>query len=213
MRPYYSDESVTLYHGDCREILPTIPGVDLVLTDPPYGVGFGYESYDDNLTAWRGLMDFLIPWIRSRAVMGILPACQIGQLDWIYANHKPDWLICWYKGSPGHRSYIGFNDWEPLLVYGKPKGLSMHDYIQVRPESPRPNGHPCPKPLEWAARLIARTTQGSSLVLDPFAGSGTTLKAAKNLGRMAIGVELSERYCEQAADWLSQNVLDLGDVA
>jgi len=202
MTPYYQDEAVTIYHGDCREILLSLPKVDLVLTDPPYGVDFQYDSHDDNLEGWRTLMLLLVGWVKANADMGILPSCQINQLEWIYKTIPPDWLICWYKGSPGHAAYIGFNDWEPLLVYGKIQGLQMHDYFYAQPVPP--NGHPCPKPLQWAKWLINRTK--AQTILDPFMGSGTTLRAAKDLGRTAIGIEKSEKYCEIAAKRMSQEV-------
>lgn len=208
MTPYYESAGIAIYHGDCRDVLPAVNRADLVLTDPPYGVGFGYASYEDTLPKWRDLMAFLTDWTRRHATMGIWPSCQINQLGWIYANVPPDWLICWYKGSPGHSAFVGFNDWEPLLVYGKPKGLQMHDFIHVQP-TPADNGHPCPKPILWAKHLIAKTTQVGDTVTDPFMGSGTTIRAAKDLGRKAIGIELEERYCEIAARRLSQEVLPL----
>jgi len=204
VKPYYQDELITIYRGDCRDILPTLSPVDLVLTDPPYGIGFPYESYIDTIENWYALMHFLIPWIHGNAMMGILPSCRISDLKWWYDNYPPDWLICWYKGSPGHRSYVGFNDWEPLLVYGKIEGLHMHDYFNVHPE-PATNGHPCPKPLAWAKWLLSRTTPTS--VIDPFMGSGTTLRACKDMGIRAIGVDIDEKYCEIAARRMAQDVL------
>jgi hypothetical protein len=138
--------------------------------------------------------------------MGILPSCQIKELIWIYTNYPPDWLICWYKGSPGTAAYVGFNDWEPLLVYGKLQGLQMHDYFYAKPE--KFNGHPCPKPLRWASTLLSRVMPKSTL--DPFMGSGTTLRAAKNLGRKAIGIEIEEKYCEIAVKRLRQEVFNFG---
>ena len=101
---------------------------------------------------------------------------------------------------------VGFNDWEPLLVYGKTDGLQMHDFFFAQPD-PFANGHPCPKPIRWATWLIERATKQSHVILDPFAGSGTTLRAAKDLGRKAIGIEIEERYCEIAAKRMAQAVL------
>lgn len=202
-------DGITLVHGDCREVLPQLESVDLVCTDPPYGVGFEYESYTDTLDAWKYLLDFLIPWCRANSKMTILPSCQINQLEWIYANHKPDWLICWYKGSPGHAAKIGFNDWEPLLVYGRPPQISMHDYFFAKPE--QPNGHPCPKPVEFSKYLISRGSNEGDVVLDATCGSGTTLRAAKDLGRRCIGIEIEEKYCEIAAKRLQQEVLAFTD--
>ena len=209
--PYYDRDGITIYHGDCREILPTIGITDLLLTDPPYGVDFDYASHDDTREAWAELMQFVVSWCRDNATMAIMPSCRINELPFIYATIPPDWLIAWYKGSPGTTAYIGFNDWEPLLVYGKPKGIQMHDYFYAQPAPAPPGGHPCPKPIRWAAWLIQRASNTGDMVVDPFMGSGTTLRAAKDLGRRAIGIEIDERYCEIAAQRLSQSVFDLDD--
>ena len=209
MKPYYQHQGITIYHGDCKEILPTLGKVDLVLTDPPYGVNLEYESYQDTEENWFLLLNDVIPKMRSVADMVIFPSCQIKRLDWFYINHKPDWIIAWYKGSPGHVSYIGFNSWEPLLVYGKTKGLSMHDHFQTNLDEPMGSyGHPCPKPLKWAKHLISKACPENGTVLDCFMGSGTTLRAAKDLNRQAIGIELEEKYCEIAAKRLSQEVFN-----
>lgn len=206
MKPYYDDgKGIVIWHGDCREILPTLPKVDLVLTDPPYGVGLEYASYDDTSVAWRELMSWLVPVCKRVSTMTIMPSCRILELPWIYATVPPDWLICWYKGSPGTAGFLGFNDWEPLLVYGKQPGLQMHDYFYVQPKAFK-NGHPCAKPEEWATWIMSRI---GGDVIDPFMGSGTTLRAAKDLGRKAIGIEIEERYCEIAARRLQQEVLAL----
>ena len=90
MNPYYQDDYATIYLGDCREILPQLPKVDLVLTDPPYGIGFKCESYIDTEENWRVLMDGAIPLMRRIADMVILLSCQIKRLDWFYRHHKPD---------------------------------------------------------------------------------------------------------------------------
>jgi DNA modification methylase len=181
------------------EILPQLPKVDLVLTDPPYGINLEYASYDDTPDSWRNLISFIIPWSKKNSQMAIMPCMRILELSWIYSNFPPDWLICWYKGSPGTCSYVGFNDWEPHLVYGKIKGCSMHDYFYAQPTSFKGTGHPCPKPIQWALWLISKATKDNHSILDPFMGSGTTLVAAKELGRKAIGVEMEEKYCEIAA--------------
>lgn len=211
MIPYYDHNGVKIFVGDCREILPTIGRGDLVLTDPPYGIGLEYESYNDSVESWKELMLFLVPWIQQNAQMGVMPACDRTNLQWIYQNIPPDWLMCWYKGSPGHRAFIGFNDWEPLLVYGKTKGLQMHDYFYAQPET-KNNGHPCPKPVKWATHLISRILPNGGLVIDPFMGSGTTLVAAKLLGCQAIGCELEPKYADIAIKRLEQEVLSFNDV-
>jgi len=180
--------------------------IDLVLTDPPYGVGIDYGGYDDNEDNWYRLFDNLIPECKRVASMSIIQACKIDRLQWIYNNHPPDWLISWYKGSTGCVSKIGFNDWEPILVYGRNKGINMHDYMNVRPK-PFDNGHPCPKPVDWAYWIIKRATREGDIVLDPFLGSGTTAVACKQLDRRYIGFELNPKYCRIAEKRLAQSQL------
>jgi DNA modification methylase len=179
--------------------------VDLVLTDPPYGVNLDYDIYQDTEENWFKLMEKIIPEVKRVAKMVIMPSCQIKRLKWIYNHFPPDWLICWYKGSVGSAGFVGFNDWEPHLVYGKNTN-TMHDYFKATPE-PFGNNHPCPKPLLWAEWLISRATKEEQIVLDPFMGSGTTCVAAKHLGRNFIGIEISPEYCKIAKERLRQEVL------
>lgn len=184
--------------GNNLDILKDIPdkSIDLVLTDPPYGINLKYDNYNDTEENWFKLMDKIIPELRRVAKMVIMPCCGIPKLPFIYKNYPPDWLICWYKGSPGQRSFIGFQDWEPLLVYGKNKGVIMHDYLQCQnTEKMGSYGHPCPKPLKWCEWLISRASKETDIVLDPFCGSGTTLVASKSLNRRFIGIDISEKYC------------------
>ncbi len=197
MKPTAVIGDCELYLGDCLEIMPHLPKVDAVVTDPPYGIGFEYENYDDNLFSWRKLMKKLVTWGRANSQTTILPSCQIRQLKWIYKEVPPDWLICWFKGSPGHRSFVGFNDWEPHLVYGKRKGTQYHDYFYAVPSDGK-NGHPCPKSLDWARWLISRSSLGGDTILDPFMGSGTTGVACVKLGRKFIGIEIDEKYFDIA---------------
>jgi len=115
----------------------------------------------------------------------------------MYKNFPPDWIICWYKGSTGHNSFIGFSDWEPHLVYGKNTNqMYVHDYFQTC-SSPKMGsfGHPCPKPIEWAEWLISHFSKEGDLIIDPFSGSGTTLVACKKLRRKFIGFDISSKYC------------------
>ena len=186
---------IDLRLGDCLEVMKTIPdkSVDLCLTDPPYGVNLGYDVYKDTEENWYKLMGGIIPEMKRIAEMVILPSCQIKRLNWIYNNFPPDWLICWYKGSTGCSAHIGFNDWEPHLVYGKRKGVWMHDYFQARNDEKLGNyGHPCPKPIAWAKWFIEKSK--SKKVLDCFMGSGTTGVACKELGVDFIGIEISPEY-------------------
>ena len=230
MKPYYEQDGITIYHGDCREILPTLRG-DVILTDPPYGVGVQYgPRYDDsrkdywdwmrgNVTAMRGAAPVVAFTHRVTALR------ELTGWDWVAVWHKP--------GSFGAR--IGNSPllphWEPVFLYGihtlgTRTGAVLNDVFSVNPEPARANRdgmgrekwetggngkHPCPKPLDLMGHLILGLTHNNQVVLDPFMGSGTTLVAAKNLGRRAIGIEIEERYCEIAARRLDQGVLDLGE--
>ena len=186
-----------IYCGDCLSILPSFPpkSVDMILCDPPYGVNLGYDVYKDTEDNWYKLMTSFLPEAIRVAKLVILPSCQIKRLKWIYENFPPDWLICWYKGSTGCSAHIGFNDWEPHLVYGKIKGLCMHDYFFAKCETKK-KGHPCPKSVDYASQLILKATKPNHIILDPFIGSGTTAVACEKLGRKWIGIELSAKYCE-----------------
>jgi DNA modification methylase len=201
--PYYETELGKLYHGDCLEILPQITEkIDLTLTDPPYGVNLKYDVYNDTDSNWELMFLKLLPELKRISSMSILPSCQIKKMPFIYKHHPPDWLICWYKGSPGHAGFVGFNDWEPHLVYGK-NNTNMHDYFHATPE-PQTNGHPCQKPLKWALWLIERATKPDNLILDPFLGSGTTAVACERLGRRWIGIDISKAYCDIAVKRIEQ---------
>jgi len=119
---------------------------------------------------------------------------------------RPDWIMCWHRPASIQRcgSLLGFNNWEPILLYGV-KAIS-NDVISV-PNAAEVQGHPTTKPLALMRSLLCRLPSIS--VLDPFMGSGTTLVAAKQLGRRAIGIEIEEKYCEIAAKRLSQEMLPL----
>ena len=194
----------TLYHGDCLDILRGMEAgsIDAVVTDPPYGINLQYASYVDTESAWYELINAVLPELRRIAKVVVMPSCAIKRLPWWYANHVPDWVIAWYKGSPGHQSKIGFNDWEPHLIWGKPP-RPMHDYFQTRCGFDK-NGHPCPKPVEWARWLVTRVAPAGGTVMDPFMGSGTTGVACAMDGRHFIGVELDAGYFDIAKRRIEQ---------
>lgn len=182
--------------GDCLEILPTLGKVDAVVTDPPYGIGFEYATHDDDPEKWFEMMDAVVPLCRAAAPFVIMPSCAIKRLPWWYANHTPDWIVAWHKGSPGHVSSIGFNDWEPHVVWGRPK-RPMHDYFSTVCGFD-PNGHPCPKPVAYSRWLVDRAAPFGGTVLDPFCGSGTTGVACEGLGRRFVGIEKDPDYFDIA---------------
>jgi len=186
------------YNMDCMEAMRDMEdkAFDLMLTDPPYGVSLNYSTYIDTQENWYSLMEQFIPEAIRISKMVIMPSCQIRKLGWFYKNYPPDWIMCWYKGSTGCAAHVGFNDWEPLLVYGKTrKQLYMHDYIAVNPNEKLGNyGHPCPKPVQWAQKLISMATEEGDKVIDPFLGSGTTRIACYNINRNFVGYEIDTDY-------------------
>lgn len=169
--------------------------IDAVVTDPPYGIGYSYDQHDDDRQKWFDLMNQVIPTLRGLSPFVVMPCCGIDRMGWWYANHTPDWLIAWYKGSPGHRSAIGFNDWEAHLVWGKPP-KAMHDYFQTECGFREEKNHPCPKPVAYVLWLLERSCKTDGTVFDPFVGSGTTIIAAEQLNRRCFGMEISPRYCD-----------------
>lgn len=213
MKPYYDHAGITIYHGDCREVMPQIEdeSVGLSLTDPPYGVMLDYrtDTFVDTFGNWCALVVDLMPHLR-RVTDGavVIPTSKIEGERFMWTMFPPDWRICWYKGATDTRCGIGWKDWETLFVYGKPRGM-VHDFLHVQPNAARAEmpGHPCPKPLAWATWIIKRMSKEGDTILDPTCGSGTALRAAKDLGRKAIGIETEERYCEIAANRLAQEVL------
>jgi site-specific DNA-methyltransferase (adenine-specific) len=199
--PYYVSEDgrITIYHGDCREILPLLDPVDLVLTDPPYGVGFRGEEWDAAIPDW-------LP--TARAVASVVVFTTAPVTLWDYP--RPDWVLCWARPASSSRSLLrgGFNHWSPVVVYGTPKFptdlLSLHAIAHA---SPAWIDHPSPKPIALMRWLAEHASNPGDLILDPFMGSGTTLRAAADLGRRAIGIEINEDYCRIAVERLRQGVL------
>ncbi|MBA7685642.1 hypothetical protein ES703_94067 [subsurface metagenome] len=201
MKPYYQDEWVTIYHGDCREILPELPKVDLVLTDPPYGVSFRGNEWDCEIPNW-------LPQARLSSELVIFTT---GTLTlWDYP--RPDWVICWARPASNSRSKIGgFSAWSPVLVYGKVRFPTDFKSIHAMVGSEERNllHHPTPKPERLWEWLIVNSTEVGDTILDPFLGSGTTCYCAKKLNRKCIGIEIEEKYCEIAAKRCSQGVMEL----
>jgi len=202
MTPYYQDDLVTIYHGDCREWMPA---ADVLVTDPPYGMG--YES------GWapRAIANDGDTMVRDAILERWTgPALVFGR----WSSPRPTGtrhVLIWDKGD-----WPGMGDlalpWGPSTeeVYvigagfiGRRTGSILRD-----PHRPSGDDHPNAKPIALMTRLIERC-QPSWTILDPFMGSGSTLVAAKSLGRKAIGIEIEERYCEIAATRCSQEVLGL----
>lgn len=217
MRPYYESEGITLYHGDAREVLPQIAPPDVVITDPvwpncPAGLLQGADDPAGLLSAVLGSMTVLprrlvlvmrhdsdprflgvvppaLPFFRVQILPYVMPGYigrKLGGDELAYSFGQP------VPSAPGRRVIPGY----------APK---------VQPDGRSANGHPCSRSLVHFQWLVSWWSDEGDTILDPFAGSGTTLHAAKNVGRRAIGIEVDERYCELAARRLSgQSVMPLG---
>jgi site-specific DNA-methyltransferase (adenine-specific) len=222
---YYTDDHVTLFHGDCREHTDWLTA-DVVVCDPPYGRGWKQgRHWDATHTDDRhhGIANDSDTSVRDAALAmwGPRPAIVFGDL--MLAPPIGTKLVGVYRKPPnaGTRGAIGGfrRDVEAFCLVGNwTAGLGGRTSIvatgapsQGNPSSPQGRyRHPHAKPVDVMEELIAACPPG--VIADPFAGSGSTLVAARNLGRRAIGVELEERYCEQIAKRLDQGVLDFGAV-
>ena len=210
MKPYFEDEAVTIYHGDCREMLPDIGEVDLVLTDPPYGIGYqsarriGWQR-KDKIHGDESFPLWLFDEIKYTIAMFIW--CR---WDVLLALPSPKSFIVWDKGvhSMGDLQHEFGRQWEGCAFYPGPEHSFLKrpvDIIRHMRVSPEQLLHPTQKPVGAISPLI--TSHPGDTILDPFMGSGTTLRAAKDLGRKAIGIEIEERYCEIAAKRMAQSAM------
>jgi len=240
--PYYQDDHVTIYHGDCREITEWL-SADVMVTDPPYGeTSLDWDSWP---VGWPGLSTAARQlWCFGSMRMFLERSGEFATAGWHFAQdvvwekhngssfhadrfrRVHEHATHWYRGPwgdldltvqttpdatprtvrrkarPAHTGHIdassyASNDGGPRM---------MRSVMQVRSEHGRAE-HPTQKPVGIVTPLLAYT--GGVLVADPFMGSGTTLRAAKDLGRKAIGIEVEERYCEIAARRMGQEVLAL----
>lgn len=219
MTPYYADDLVTLFLGDCREVTAWLEA-DVLVTDPPYGIGYDrrrgtFEIPDDRAVSIEGdrdtaLRDWALEaWkVRPAVAFGSLKLAPPKDVKKILVYRKP-------SDSGTHAAIAGFrHDVEAIYLLGKwPVAFGGRSSVietcarmvhgKIGPAARY--GHPHAKPVDVMETLISACPPG--VIADPFAGSGSTLVAARNLGRSAIGVELEEKYCERAARRLSQMTL------
>jgi len=215
MKPYYEHDGITIYHGDCRDVLSVLPAVDLLLTDPPYGIGEarGKNKSRGKLAVARdyGVSDWddapppqeLIELARSKATHQI-----IFGVNYFHLPPSPCWLV-WDKDN-GESDFADCElAWTNLRTAVRRKRYRWAGMLQETGVAKEHRYHPTQKPVQVMSWAISKAPHMVDLILDPFMGSGTTLRAAKDLGRRAIGIEIEERYCEIAAKRLGQQVLDL----
>lgn len=212
MKPYYEHGGITIYHGDCREVMPQL-SADALLTDPVwpntsvqlFGAGDPFEMLRQAIVAAPpGIMRIAVHLgcdSDPRFLLAVPSAWPFFRVCWLDMSRP------FYKG----RLLAGA---EVAYFFGEPPASREGARVipgmrrDHSPDGPFP-GHPCPRKLSHAAFIVQWWSAPQDIVLDPFCGSGTTLRAAKDLGRRAIGIEIEERYCEIAAKRLSQEVMAL----
>jgi len=247
MKPYYEHAGITIYHGDCREILPSLKA-DAVVTDPPYGDTS--LAWDSRVVGWLGLVSVPQLWCFGSMRFWMDMADQFRSDGWTYGQEivwekhngssfhadrfkrVHEFAVQWYRGAwsalhldvpttpdatrrtvrrkerPQHTGEIAHSTY--TSVDGGPR--LARSVLHVR-SCHGEAVHPTQKPVGIVAPLVSYSAPAGGVVLDPFMGSGTTLRAAKDLGRKAIGIEIEERYCEIAAKRLAQEVLDFEGAA
>jgi DNA modification methylase len=214
-RIYYRDAFATLWHGDCRAVLPTLPpgSVGAVVTDPPYGIDYGRAGGFSATHGW-GKWRENVEWDKERAPKEAIEAIlglAVPTVIW-GGNYFTDWLppsmgwIAWDKGqrefslADFELAWTSENKAARCVIW--PRGKAVRDG----------KFHPTQKPVCVMVQCIQYLQRGREKrlddILDPFAGSGSTLRAAKDLGCKSVGIEVHEPYCEIAANRLAQGVLE-----
>jgi len=212
LSPYYSDDYVTIYHGDCGKIMPHLGAFDLLLCDPPYGIGeargknqsrtnaaiatdYGVDSWDD-----KPVDSWVMELARSRAKNQIIFGGNYYNLP-----ESSCWLV-WDKENSGD-----FADGE-MAWTNLPKAMRIrrHRWNGMIRKGNESRHHPTQKPLSVMAWALMQAGDVQT-VLDPWMGSGTTLRACKDAGVKCVGIEMQEKYCEIAANRMMQEVLDFSE--
>jgi len=221
---YYNFKGIQIYHGDCLEILPLLSSVDLIITDPPYGIDFQSS---------RRIERCRLPKIKGDTGIDgrFIEVCfeKLKDTGSFYLFTRwdvyPEWLsllpknarirncIIWDRVVHGmgdlKNTYAPTYDMILFAIKGKHnlRGKRPKDVIRSKRVDPEKLLHPAQKPIDVIYQLIQSSSDKGDIVLDPFMGSGTTLRAAKDLGRNAIGIEIEKKYCEIAIKRLQQEVI------
>jgi DNA modification methylase len=219
MKPYYQDDAVTLYHGDCREVVPGLGRFDLLLTDPPYelqATGGGIGAARKYLADIDGRIDSGFDMSLLDVFENWVVFCSKRQLVRLLqkAESKVWSLVTWNKPNPTPLCAGNYLPDTEYIVHAYKSGRLFGEYNDksrfiVHPSEHTEFNHPTVKPIAVVAKMIRLGTQSGETILDPFAGSGTTGRAAKDLGRKCVLIEREERYCEIAAKRMRQEVLAL----
>lgn len=218
MKPYYEHAGITILHGDCREIIPSLPKFDLTITDPPYKL----EAKGGGIGAKRQYLSDIKGHIDDGFDIGMLEQfenwicfCGKSQLkQLLLATGNRVWaLVTWNKPNPTPLCAGNYLPDTEYIVHAYQSGRLFGDYRDksrfiVHNGEQSGFDHPTVKPLAVMLKMLNLGSQTGETILDPFMGSGSTLVAAKDLGRRAVGIEIEERYCEIAAKRLEQEVFE-----
>jgi DNA modification methylase len=192
LKPYYEEKGIVIYNADCRYVLPRLELVDLVLTDPPYP-----DCYIDQYKYEKGLLE---------------PLRSLNCRQFIFWTAKEPFPLDYSAIHIWNKKVGVQSQYERIFERNGGSGYKIFNHyfinstVAARLTGDVYTGHPSQKPIALILELIAGFEW--EVVLDPFMGSGTTLRAAKDLGRRAIGIEIEEKYAEIAAKRLSQEVLE-----
>lgn len=247
VKPFYEEDGIVIYHGDCREILPSLDPVAAVVTDPPYGDTS--LDWDQPVKGWLDLVDAPQVWCFGSMRFWLehggdfREGWKYGQ-EIVWEKHNGSGFhadrfkrvheiaVHWYRGEwrklhiepvttqdavkrtmrrkrrPTHMGHI------ETSAYASEDGgpRLQRSVIYVRSEQGRAV-HPTQKPLGILSPLIRYSVSRADVVLDPFMGSGSTLVAARDSGRLAIGIETQESYCTIAAERLAQATMVIDETA
>lgn len=218
--PFYQDEATTLYHGDSYELLPFLPVPDLLLTDPPYKMAMGGGGIATNMKYVATIKDENLDKGFDMTILDRFPNwvcfCSKDQLkELLAATGDRRWmLVTWNKTASApfvNGNYLPDTEY---IVHAFQSGRlfgELRDKSRFIVHSSGSSGfdHPTVKPIAVVSKMVRLASEPGNLIIDPFAGSGTTLVAAKLLGRRAIGIERELKYCEIIKSRLQQDVMNL----
>lgn len=197
MTPYYEDAAVTIYHGDCREVLTSIGSVEMVLTDPPYPAQYQH--------LFREMAAATLPLVARGA--SLVTLCGQAQLPAVAADISETGWRYWWCGGMRHTVYARLPGkwvvpmWKPALWFvkeGRKVGDTRTPFDMMEGGRRDKRYHEWGQPVAWFRHWLENLSDPGDIVLDPFMGAGTTLVAAITTGRRAIGIELDEAHCETA---------------
>ena len=228
IRPYYERDGITIYHGDCRDVMPSLrTTADLVVTDPPFSVPVKYEDAEGvHPRSWGDLV-VMEPFFRevfsrvksaSSESAQVYFCCDANTYPVFFKSAYSIWpqsqMLVWYKPT-GRRGRGWMHSYELILHPRCPQteyadGFRQ-DVIGIMPVRTLNRQHPAEKPADLWAHLASGMPKERFVLLDPFMGGGSALDWALKHGHGAIGIEIEERYCEIAAKRLAQGVLPLAE--